>query len=176
MAVDDDMLMKNPFGFELAGVIVNTEKTREAITPEQMQNFLKFVHNDNVYCMYYEVFYILFHTGMRISEFCGLTLSDLDMENRIINIDHQLQRTSQGDYVIEATKTNAGTRKLPMTDDVWYMFQAIIDDRPKRMKEIMIDGHIGFLFRDDRGLPLVALHWEHRFKHSIKRYNDIFRV
>ena len=80
------MLMKNPFGFELAGVIVNTEKTREAITPEQMQNFLKFVHNDNVYCKYYEVFYILFHTGMRISEFCGLTLSDLDMENRIINI------------------------------------------------------------------------------------------
>lgn len=143
MAVDDDMLMKNPFGFELAGVIVNTEKTREAITPEQMQNFLKFVHDDNVYCKYYEVFYILFHTGMRISEFCGLTLSDLDMENRIINIDHQLQRTSQGDYVIEATKTNAGTRKLPMTDDVWYMFQAIIDDRPKRMKEIMIDGHIG---------------------------------
>ena len=47
--------MKNPFGFELAGVIVNTEKTREAITPEQMQNFLKFVHNDNVYCKYYEV-------------------------------------------------------------------------------------------------------------------------
>ena len=47
------MLMKNPFGFELAGVIVNTEKTR--ITPEQMQNFLKFVHNDNVYCKYYEV-------------------------------------------------------------------------------------------------------------------------
>lgn len=176
MAVDDDMLMKNPFGFELAGVIVNTEKTREAITPEQMQNFLKFVHDDNVYCKYYEVFYILFHTGMRISEFCGLTLSDLDMENRIINIDHQLQRTAQGDYVIEATKTNAGTRKLPMTDDVWYMFQAIIDDRPKRMREIMVDGHIGFLFRDDRGLPLVALHWENRFKHAVKRYNDIFRV
>ena len=49
------MLMKNTFCFELAGVIVNTEKTREAITLEQMQNFLKFVHNDNVYCKYYEV-------------------------------------------------------------------------------------------------------------------------
>ena len=29
MAVDDDILMKNPFGFELAGVIVNTEHTRQ---------------------------------------------------------------------------------------------------------------------------------------------------
>ena len=32
MAVDDDILVKNPFGFQLAGVIINTEHTREAIT------------------------------------------------------------------------------------------------------------------------------------------------
>ena len=36
----------------------------------EMNKFLKFVHDDNVYCKYYEVIYILFHTGMRISEFC----------------------------------------------------------------------------------------------------------
>ena len=48
--------------------------TREAITKDQMRKFLKFVHDDNVYCKYYEVFYILFHTGLRISEFCGLTI------------------------------------------------------------------------------------------------------
>ena len=56
-----------------------------------MRKFLKFVHDDNVYCKYYEVFYILFHTGLRISEFCGLTIKDIDLKNRIINIDHQLQ-------------------------------------------------------------------------------------
>ena len=86
MAVDDDLLMKNPFGFELVGVIYNTEKTRLAITREQMNKFLKFIHDDNIYCKYYEAIYILFHTGMRISEFCGLTLKDLDLENRIIDI------------------------------------------------------------------------------------------
>ena len=32
-----------------------------------------------------------------------------------INIDYQLQRTSDMRLVIESTKTNAGTRKLPMT-------------------------------------------------------------
>ena len=113
MAVDDDVLRKNPFGFELATVVVNDSVTREAITRKQMRQFLKFVHDDNVYCKYYEVVYILFHTGMRISEFCGLTLKDLDMKNRIINIDHQLQRTSDMRLVIESTKTNAGTRNLP---------------------------------------------------------------
>ncbi len=176
MAVDDDMIVKNPFGFQLAGVIQNTEKTRQAITKEQMKKFLKFVHDDNIYCKYYETFYILFHTGMRISEFCGLTLKDIDMKNRVIDINHQLQRTSWGEYIIEPTKTNAGTRKLPMTDDVFQMFQAIIEDRPTDLPEIMVQGYAGFLFRDKNGMPEVAMHWEHRFNHAVKRYNDIFKV
>lgn len=46
-----------------------------------------------IICKYYEVVYIFFHKGMRISEFCGLTLKDIDLEKRTVNIDHQLQRT-----------------------------------------------------------------------------------
>lgn len=176
MAVDDDVLRKNPFGFELATVVVNDSVTREAITRKQMRQFLKFVHDDNVYCKYYEVVYILFHTGMRISEFCGLTLKDLDMKKRIINIDHQLQRTSDMRLVIESTKTNAGTRKLPMSEDVFRCFQAIIEDREAPRYERVVDGYTGFLFTDKEGLPLVAMHWEHRFNHMVKRYNDIYRV
>ena len=176
MAVDDDVLRKNPFSFELATVVVNDSVTREAITRKQMRQFLKFVHDDNVYCKYYEVVYILFHTGMRISEFCGLTLKDLDMKKRIINIDHQLQRTSDMRLVIESTKTNAGTRKLPMSEDVFRCFQAIIEDREAPRYERVVDGYTGFLFTDKEGLPLVAMHWEHRFNHMVKRYNDIYRV
>ena len=176
MAVDDDVLHKNPFSFELATVVVNDSVTREAITKDQMRKFLKFVHDDNVYCKYYEVVYILFHTGMRISEFCGLTLKDVDLENRIINIDHQLQRTSDMRLIIESTKTNVGTRKLPMTEDVFRCFQAIVEDREKPRFEKMVDGYTGFLFLDKEGLPEVAMHWEHRFNHMVKRYNDIFRV
>lgn len=37
MAVDDDVLRKNPFGFELATVLVNDSVTREAITRKQMR-------------------------------------------------------------------------------------------------------------------------------------------
>ena len=158
MAVDDDILMKNPFGFELAGVIVNTEHTRQAITKDQMKKFLKFVHDDNVYYKYYDVFYILFHTGLRISEFCGLTIKDIDLENRIINIDHQLQRTSKMEYIIESTKTNAGTRKIPMTEDVYLTFKRILENRPTDLPEKMVDGYIGFLFRDKNGMPEVAMH------------------
>lgn len=176
MAVDDDILMKNPFGFELVGIIVNTEHTRQAVTREQMNKFLKFVHDDNVYYKYYDVFYILFHTGLRISEFCGLTIKDIDLENRIISIDHQLQRTSKMEYIIESTKTNAGTRKIPMTEDVYQTFKRIMENRPTDLPEIIVCGYCGFLFRDKKGMPEVAMHWEHRFNHAVKRYNDIFRV
>lgn len=176
MAVDDDILIKNPFGFQLAGVVVNDSVTREAISREQMRKFLKFVHDDVVYCKYYEVVYILFHTGMRISEFCGLTLKDIDLEGRTLNIDHQLQRTCDMRYVIEETKTDAGKRKIPITEDVVQMFQAIIEDREPPKMEKVIDGHTGFLFYDDDGNPLVAMHWQHRFNRMVGRYNDIYRV
>ena len=176
MAVDDDVLHKNPFGFELTTVVVNDSVTREAVTREQMRKFLKFVHDDNVYCKYYEVVYILFHTGLRISEFCGLTLRDVDLENKILNIDHQLQRTANMKLVIESTKTNAGTRKLPMTEDVAECFRGIIEDREPSRFEKVIDGYTGFLFLDKNGNPEVAMHWEHRFNHMVKRYNEIYRV
>lgn len=176
MAVDDDVLLKNPFGFEMASVVVNDSVTREAITKDQMRKFLKFVHDDNVYCKYYEVVYILFHTGMRISEFCGLTMRDIDLENKVINIDHQLQRTSDMRLVVESTKTNAGTRKLPMTEDVAQCFRSIIEDRGEPKCERVVDGYAGFLFTDKNGYPEVAMHWEHRFRHMVKRYNDIYRV
>ena len=176
MAVDDDILNKNPFGFQLAGVVVNDSVTREAISREDMRRFLKFVHDDNCYCKYYEAVYILFHTGLRISEFCGLTLKDIDLQNKVLNIDHQLQRTSDMTYRIESTKTKAGTRKLPLTEDVVECFRAIIEDREPPKKEKMIDGYAGFLYYDTNGMPLVAMHWEHRFKHMVKRYNEIYRL
>ncbi|MDO4650739.1 MAG: site-specific integrase [Eubacteriales bacterium] len=176
MAVDDDILMKNPFGFQLATVVVNDSVTREAITKDQMRKFLKFVHDDYIYCKYYEVVYILFHTGMRISEFCGLTLKDIDLEKRTVNIDHQLQRTADMRYIIEETKTEAGKRVIPITDDVTEMFRVIIEDRKAPKHETLIDGYGGFLFYDDNGNPLVAMHWQHRFNHMVGRYNDIYRV
>ncbi len=87
MAVDDDVLLKNPFEFQLATVIINDSICREAITKKQERALLKFVKDDPHFSKYYEGIYILFKTGMRISEFCGLTIHDIDMKERttIIN-------------------------------------------------------------------------------------------
>ena len=176
MAVDDDLIRKNPFEFQLATVIVNDSVTREAITRKQERAFLEFVKNDKHFSRYYEGIYILFKTGLRISEFVGLTLADLDMKNRTIIVDHQLQRTSKMEYVIEATKTTSGTRVLPMTDDVYACFERIIANRKAPKVEPIIGGKWGFLYLDKNGMPMVALHWEKYFQHICQKYNSIYKV
>ncbi|RKI85105.1 site-specific integrase [bacterium 1xD42-87] len=175
MAVEDDLLKKNPFDWELSTVIVNDSVKREAVTPKQERLFLDFIKGDKHYSQYYEGVYILFKTGMRISEFCGLTLDDIDMENRKIKIDHQLQRTREGVYLIEDTKTTYGERILPMSEGVYQCFQKLIKKRKKWKVEPMVDGKAGFLVLDKNGMPYLALHWEKRFEYALGKYNRIFK-
>ena len=176
MAVDDDVLLKNPFEFQLATVIINDSIRREAITKKQERDFLKFVKEDPHFSRYYEGIYILFKTGMRISEFCGLTIHDIDMEERTIDINHQLQRLSDMEYVIEQTKTNSGKRVLPMTPEVYECFKTILKKRKALKKEPMIGKYVGFLYLDKNGMPMVALHWQKYFEHICAKYNSIYKA
>ena len=176
MAMDDDYIRKNPFEFQLATVVVNDSVTREAITRKQERSFLEFIKADSHFSRYYDGIYILFHTGLRISEFVGLTISDLDFENRKINVNHQLQRDRNMNYIIEDTKTSSGTRLVPMMDDVYDCFKRMLSARAKPKVEPMIDGYTGFLFLDKNGMPMVALHWEKYFQHIREKYNSIYKV
>jgi integrase len=176
MAVDDDLIRKNPFNFELASVVVNDSVTREAITKKQEREFLSFIQADEHFSRYYDGIYILFHTGLRISEFCGLTIGDIDFKEMRINVDHQLQRKRDMTYVVEPTKTTSGTRMVPMTKEVADSFRRILAKRIKPKVEPMIDGYTGFLFLDKNEMPMVALHWEKYFKHILDKYNSIYKV
>ncbi|MEE1193059.1 MAG: site-specific integrase [Blautia sp.] len=176
MAVDDDLLVKNPFEFQLNTVVVNDSVTREAITRQQERDFLEFVKNDKHFCKYYDGIYILFKTGLRISEFVGLTKKNLDFENNRIIVDHQFQRTRDMKYIIEDTKTESGERMVPMTPEVKEAFQRILANRKNPKVEPMVDGYSGFLYLDKNGRPMVALHWEKYFQHIREKYNKIYRI
>ena len=176
MAVDDDLIRKNPFEFQLATVVVNDSVTREVLTRKQERAFLKFVKEDKHFSRYYEGIYILFKTGLRISEFVGLTIADIDLKNGVIDVNHQLQRKRNMEYVIEETKTECGTRLVPMADEVKKCFCKIIENRKKPKTEPMIDGKVGFLYLDKNDMPMVALHWEKYFQHICEKYNKIYKA
>ena len=176
LAVDDDLIMKNPFGFEMGTVIQNDSKKREAITTEEKENFLAFVRADNHYKQYYDAFRLLFATGLRISEFCGLTTRDLDFKNKVIHVNKQLVRHSDMEYYIETNKTSSGKRDFPMDDEIEAICRRIIQNRRKPKAEKVIKGASGFLFYDKNDMPRVALYWEKYFEYAVNKYNRTHKV
>ena len=176
MAYEADLIRKNPFDFELNNFLINDSIKRDALTAKQEREFLKFIKQDEHFSVCYDGMLILFKTGLRIGEFCGLTLSDIDVKERTINVDHQLQYVGNKGKYIEKTKTSAGTRVLPMSDEVYDAFRRVIANRVKPKVEEMIDDYTGFLFLDNRGKPMMPYQWEKRFQHSVEKYNKIYKI
>ena len=98
------------------------------------------------------------------------------MQKKTINVDHQLQYVGNKGKYIEKTKTDAGTRVLPMSEEVYEVIKRVLANRKKPKIEICIDGYTGFLFLDKRGMPMMPYQWEKRFQRSVEKYNKIYRV
>ena len=84
MACDEDAIRKNPFIFKLTDVVPNDSERRIALTEEQLRTWMDFIRQDETYSKSYDEFVVLLDTGLRVSEFCGLTRKDLDFKNRRI--------------------------------------------------------------------------------------------
>lgn len=104
MAYEADLIRKNPFDFELHNFLIDDSLKRDAVTSKQEKEFLRFVQQDEHFSECYNGMFILFRTGLRIGEFCGLTLKDIDLEKRTINVNHQLQYVGNKGKYIEKTK------------------------------------------------------------------------
>lgn len=169
MAMQEDYIRKNPFDFKLSDVLEDNSSDRVILTPEQEENLLMFMKKDKVYNKYYDEIVILLETGLRISEFCGLTVHT-DMTKRIINVDHQLMKDKKIGYYIETPKTKNGKRKIPMTDRAYQAFKRVLKNR-KNAEPVVIGGYSNFLFLNSKGLPKVADDYKSMLKGLIKKYN-----
>ena len=174
MACDEDAVRKNPFIFKLTDVVVNDTVPRAALTEEHLGIWMNFIEKDNTYCKYYDEFVVLLETGMRVSEFCGLTRKDLDFKNRRIRVDHQLIRERGGKYYVEETKTSSGCRFLPMNETVYASLKKMLERRPTVKAEPMVDGYSGFIMLDKNGNPKVALHIENEMRWAMKKYKKLY--
>jgi integrase len=112
------------------------------------------MEKDKIYSKYYDEVVLLLETGLRISEFCGLT-THIDMQNRILNIDHQLLKDSEMGYYIETPKTKNGKRELPLTERAYQAIQRILKNRGKA-QPLIVGGYSNFLFLNREGLPKAA--------------------
>ena len=167
-AIQDDYIRKNPFDFDIRDVIEDDTTPKEALTAEQEKAFTAFVRNDETYQKYYDEMIILLGTGLRISELCGLTDADLDFENRIITVNHQLLQLPDVGYYISEPKTKSGYRQIVMSEKVRQAFLRVLARR--KNSDFEIDGYSGFLFLKQNGEPKNATGYADVFRGIRKKY------
>lgn len=170
IAIQDDCVRKNPFDFQLKAVLDDDTVPKTVLTEEQEEKLLAFAKADKTYSKNYDEILILLKTGLRISEFGGLTLPDLDFENRLVNIDHQLLRDTEIGYYIETPKTKSGERQVPMVEEAYQAFKRVLANR-KNDKRVEIDGYSDFLFLNRKNYPKVASDYNGMMKGLVKKYN-----
>ena len=159
MAVDDDIIRKNPAKFSISDYGRQAEE-RIALTVLQQEKMLEFVKNNQVYNTYYPMLRIMLGTGVRCGELIGLTWEDVDVRTKAVSIDHQLIYKDLGDgykFHISTPKTDSGIRTIPMTSDVQRAFeeQKKLNFMLQKGKDVEIDGYKGFIFMAKSGRPLM---------------------
>lgn len=163
LAVRDDIIRKNPVDGAYAEVKKRnggSRKTRRALTVEQQRAFIKYVAQNPFFYHWYPFFTFLLGTGCRIGEAIGIRWDDVDMENRIINVNHSLTYYSRSDdsfkceFRVSEPKTEAGHRDIPMMQPVYE----VLKEELERQEEEgfcceSVDGMTNFIFTNRFGTP-----------------------
>lgn len=155
-AVRDDIIRKNPTTGAMAEIKARrdwSKPKRSALTVEQQSVFVDYLSRSKTYFHWKPLFTVLLGTGCRIGEVVGLRWDDCDLENGIININHNLiyrpQDNGKVEYHITTPKTAAGVRQIPMFDEVK---EALIKEYEYQQFEgfnqTEIDGYTGFIFKN----------------------------
>lgn len=111
-AIKKDIITKNPLDNVVKPRSLKKNKEVDALTVSEQKAFVVELEND----FYKNIFLIALHTGMRIGEILALRPSDIDFENKLINIDKTLTKDVNGRVIVgETTKTYESTRKIPIT-------------------------------------------------------------
>lgn len=172
LACDDKILSRNPFGFQLSKVVTKENKTKTILSNEQFSSLVDFCKKDIYLSQHVDELIILYETGLRVSEFCGLTVSDIDLEQGIVNVNHQLVYL-HGEFSIQSPKTKSGVRIIPMSRKAREAFSHIISTRPQLDEEPSVSGYSGFLQVSYKNSPRSAVSVESNVRQAIQRYNKV---
>lgn len=178
-AVMEDYIIKNYAKGCIRELDIYNNK-REALTIDEQTEFLKFIISNKRFRCYYYMFVFMIETACRGSELCGLTWSDIDLQNKFVNIDHQLLYESyehdkkDKKYQIRPPKTKKGIRKIPLSQEAIcalkmqkeYMF------RISQISNFNVDGYESFIFLTATNKLLKVTYIDYILKQIVNAYND----
>ena len=182
LGVRDNIIRTNPTD----GVMAEIKKrcfdkkggVRHALTADQQRAFLQFCRDSENHRRWAPLFTVMFGTGCRVGEIIGLRWEDVDLEKRVININHSVTyycerkgNKSSCHFTVSLPKTEAGIRNVPMMDPVHDAFleEAEMQEMLDVYCDQEIDGMTGFIFCNRFG----TIHHPQAINKAIKRiYED----
>lgn len=172
MAVENDYIRKNPFNIKL-DFLEQRHKYSVALTEHQIKKFFDFVLSQQLELMYYHIFTVFIETGLRISELCGLTIHDIDFNNRILDINHQLlYRKENNSFYISSLKTESSNRKIYLSDKAYISLLYLTLNRNVD-SALEVDGYTDFLLAKKKRSGLIThVMISKHLKKCVKLYNE----
>lgn len=179
LAVRDGLIVNNPSDSAMTEIkrskLWDAPK-RRALTIPQQKAFQNFIETDKDFEGWAPIITVLLGTGMRIGECLGLRWEDLDFENRMISVNHTVSERPDTKGIcrkrIETPKTDAGTRVIPMIQEVFDAFlQEYEIQKCLGFCKEEIDGYSGFVFSTSTCTVYGAGAVNNAIHKAVKQYN-----
>ena len=176
-AKNNRIIQVNPC-FDIKVYWENKTTLRRFLSKEEQDLFLSKSKNNGDW--YYEMFYIMLHTGMRIGEVGGLKWEDVDFKNKCIHINRSLScQYEKGKKIMRLTtpKTHNSYREIPFMGEVENMFNAQYK-KQQIYKENLGDrwreeeGFENFVFTSSMGSPVTRYIAEKQINKIVKEINE----
>lgn len=176
-AKNNRIIQVNPC-FDIKVYWENKTTLRRFLSKEEQELFLSKSKNNGDW--YYEMFYIMLHTGMRIGEVGGLKWEDVDFKNKCIHINRSLScQYEKGKKIMRLTtpKTHNSYREIPFMGEVEDMFNAQYK-KQQTYKENLGDrwreekGFENFVFTSSMGSPVTRYIAEKQINKIVKEINE----
>lgn len=144
-AVDNDILVKNPITKSVRPTGGGKVVKREALTMEEQNIFLEAAKK----AAHYNEYAFILQTGLRVGELMALRWSDVDFNNKIIHIRHNLHYKKGGGFVLGEPKTESGVRDIPLTKEA---IRILLDQKEKNSKNKVVQmEYSDFVFLNKHG-------------------------
>lgn len=175
LAVDDDVIRKNPCTNCMKDIKDKFKIEKKALTEQEQIKLLNFVHDNGFYNRLYPIIYFLLGTGCRIGEAVGLTWKDIDFSKKCVTIDHQLiykKKDGKIQWYSNIPK-NKKTRVIPLQDGLLNVLKKHKEQTyfMSKLNGIVVDDHKEFVFINSSYNPMQPSVLNRAFISIVEAYN-----
>ena len=182
LAVRDNIIRTNPADGVMAEVKKKWGRSagiRHALTLPQQRAFIGSL-DDPGHFRWKPIFTVLLGTGCRIGEIIGLRWEDIDLDERMISINHAVtyyprkEDTYVCEFAVSLPKTESGIRTIPMLDAVYeaFLLERDLQEETGISCKAEIDGMKGFIFCNRFG----NVHNPQAINRAIKRISEDYNA